>query len=193
MKVVNLKDGTEITIRPLNKDDLDRSFAFFQALPEEDRTYLRRDVTKLDIVRQRIRSMRIDRVKRLVALSDDEIVADGTLELGGEGWEEHIGELRLIVARPFQRKGLGMRMARELYLLAAKDNVEEIVVRVMRPQIAAQRIFKRLGFSEDAILSDYGKDPRGEKQDLIVMRCDLKSLWKELEDYFADTDWQRTR
>jgi ribosomal protein S18 acetylase RimI-like enzyme len=194
MKIaVNLKDGTELIIRPLNKDDLDRSYNFFQALPEEDRTYLRRDVTKLSVVKQRIRSMRTDRVKRLVAIYEDEIVADGSLEMGGTGWEEHIGELRLIVLPHFQRKGLGRRMAKELYLLAAKERVEEIVVKMMRPQVDAQKIFKRLGFTEDATLRGYAKDLSGVKQDLIVMRCSLKSLWKDLEDYYVDSDWQRTR
>jgi ribosomal protein S18 acetylase RimI-like enzyme len=192
-KNVVLKDGSEVTIRSLKKDDFDRSYTFFQELPPEDRAYLRRDVTKPDVVRQRIRSMRAERTKRLVAIHKDEIVADGALELGGQGWKSHIGELRLIVSPRFQRLGLGMRMARELYLLAAKDNVEEIVVRMMKPQKAAHKIFKRLGFHEDAMLHDYVKDLTGTKQDLIVMRCSLKELWQELEDYFADTDWQRMR
>jgi ribosomal protein S18 acetylase RimI-like enzyme len=192
-KVVKLNDGTEVIIRPLKKDDLDRSHAFFRSLPPEDRNYLRRDVTDLEVVKQRIRTMRTDRVKRLVAIHGDDIVADGSLELSAHGWKEHHCELRLIVSPPFQRKGLGRRMARELYLLAAKEKVEEVVVKMMRPQKNAQKIFKKLGFIEDATLHGYVKDLSGERQDLIVMRCSLKSLWKELEDYYVETDWQRTR
>lgn len=191
--VVKLKDGTEVIIRPLTKDDLGKSLAFFQALPAEDRRYLRRDVTKREVVWQRIRAIELGKVKRLVAISGEEIVADGALELEGHGWKEHIGELRLIVAHPFQRKGLGMLMARELFFLAANAKVEEIVVKMMRPQIAALSIFKRLGFCEDVTLRDYVTDLSGSKQDLIVMRCDLKSLWREMEDFLAEIDWQRTR
>ncbi|UCF69037.1 MAG: GNAT family N-acetyltransferase, partial [Acidobacteriota bacterium] len=120
-------------------------------------------------------------------------VADGTLELDGPGWKGHVGEIRLIVGRPFQRRGLGMRMARELYLLAARKGLEEIVVKMMEPQKAAISIFERLGFRKDATFSAYVKDQAGTKQNLIVMRCDLNSLWEKLEDYFAATDWQRTR
>jgi len=192
-KVVKLKDGTEVTIRPLKMDDIDRSHAFFHALPEEDRSYLRRDVTKMEVVRQRINSMRADRVRRLVALYDGEIVADGSLELEAQGWKEHHAELRLIVSRKFQRNKLGMLMARELYLLAAQNGVEEIVVKMMETQIAARKIFERLGFLEDAVLRGYIKDLGGERHDLVVMRCSLKALWAKLEDYFADTDWQRTQ
>ncbi|MFQ6113003.1 MAG: GNAT family N-acetyltransferase [bacterium] len=192
-KVVKLKDGTEVIIRPLRRDDLDRSLAFFQALPAEDRAFLRRDVSKQEVVRQRILEMESGKARRLVAVHGEEIVADGSLELEGHGWKEHVGELRLIVARPFQRKGLGMLMARELYLLAASEKVEEIVVKMMRPQISAHSIFKKLGFCEDVTLREYVKDLGGTKQDLIIMRCDLKSLWREMEDYLAETDWQRTR
>jgi hypothetical protein len=84
-------------------------------------------------------------------------------------------------------------MARELYFLAVSEKIEEVVVKMMRPQLAAHSIFRRLGFREDATLRDYVLDQSGKRQDLILMRCDLKALWEEMEDYFAKTDWQRTR
>ena len=192
-KTVTLKDGTEVIIRTLEKDDLDKSFAFFQALPAEDRAYLRSDVTKPEVIRQRIQAIETGQVRRLVAVHGEKIVADGALELEGHGWKEHIGELRLIVARHFQRKGLGALMARELYSLATSENIEEIVVKMLSPQTAARGIFTKLGFHEDATLREYAKDISGTKQDLIVMRCDLKSLWRDMEEYLAETDWQRTR
>ena len=99
-KEVKLKDGTGVLIRELSKDDVDRSFAFFEALPEEDRAYLRVDVTKRELVRQRIYTMESTGIHRLVAVVDDQIVADGALELQSLGWKEHMAELRLIVARP---------------------------------------------------------------------------------------------
>ncbi|MFC1542971.1 GNAT family N-acetyltransferase [Candidatus Neomarinimicrobiota bacterium] len=192
-KSLTLRDGAEVTIRKMRKDDLDRSLSFFQSLPEEDRKYLRRDVTKRDIVAERINAMKSGKVRRLVAVLDHEIVADGSLELETPDWKKHVGEIRLIVARSFQRKGLGRLMARELYLLAARKKVEEIVVKMMRPQTAAISIFHSLGFTEDATLTDYAEDLSGSKQDLIVMRCDLKALMTEMEDYMADSDWQRMR
>lgn len=192
-KKVKLKDGSEVLIRKLGKDDKSRSLAFFRALPKEDRAYLRVDVTKPEIVERRIQTMESDRIMRLVAVNDEQIVADGSLELESRDWQKHVAELRLIVARPFQRKGLGMLMARELYMLAASKKVEEIIVKIMGPQIGAQSIFKRLGFHQDAVLHDYVQDIDGTKQDLVLMRCDLESLWQKLDDFMADFDWQRTR
>jgi L-amino acid N-acyltransferase YncA len=126
-------------------------------------------------------------------LVDDNIVADGALELSGVGWKEHMAELRLIIAPDYQRKGLGTLMARELYTLASSANVEELVVRMMRPQVAARSIFEKLGFKEMATIPDYVKDVKGQKQDMILMRCDLAGLWRELEQQLADSDWRRMR
>ena len=192
-KLVKLKDDTEVLIRPIRDDDLDKSFAFFRALPEEDRLFLRVDVSKREVVEQRIKQATSGSGRRLVAIHRDQIVADGTLELEGHGWKEHVGELRLIVARPYQRKGLGTLMARELYTIAASLKVEEIVVKMMRPQLGARNIFRKLGFQEMVMLPEYVKDLHGTKQDLIVMRCDLASLWREMEDLVILSDWRRNR
>ncbi len=192
-KKAKLKDGSEVLIRELKKNDLDKSLAFFRALPKEDRAYLRVDVTKRDVVERRINAMESEEVSRLVAIVDGEIVADGSLEREHQEWKKHIAELRLIVAHPYQRKGLGLLMARELFALGASKKVEEILVRIMAPQVGALSIFKRLGFHQDAVLHDYVKDIDGEKHDLILMRCDLESLWRKLGDFITDFDWQRTR
>ena len=188
-----LNDGTGIVIRPMTEDDVDKSWGFFQKLPEEDRAYLRVDVTKRDVVEKRITEMQSGVVRRLVALAGDEIVADGALELAGARWKEHVAELRLIVARPYQRKGVGMLMARDLYTLASAEKVEDVVVEMMAPQISARRIFHKLGFKEEAVFPRYVKDITGRKQDLIVMRSELGALWHELEEKIALSDWQRTR
>jgi L-amino acid N-acyltransferase YncA len=190
-KEVRLKDQTEVLIREMTRDDLDRSLAFFRSLPEDDRAYLRRDVTKQEVVERRIAEQESGAVMRLIAVADGQIVADGSLEIPDEDWKKHVGELRLIVGRHYQRKGLGTLMARELYLLAAASKMEEIIV--MRPQKAARSIFRRLGFRKEASLHDYVQDQAGGKQDLILMRCDLEALWRKMEDFLSSTDWERAR
>ncbi|MBC8426786.1 GNAT family N-acetyltransferase [bacterium] len=191
--VVELKDGTSARIRPLVEDDLDALHAFFKAMPEKDRVFLRLDVTVRDQLEKRIRDTEKGRAFRLVSMIDDEIAAYGVLELEGCGWKEHVGEVRLFVAPSRQRKGLGVLMARELYLLAVREKVEEIVIRMMRPQMSARSIFRRLAFHREVVLPDYVRDRKGRLQDMILMRCDLKTLLQELEHYIADGDWQRSR
>lgn len=192
-KLVKLKDDCEVLIREMTREDLAGSLAFFESLSEEDRAYLRRDIRKREVLERRIREVESGSAIRLVAVASDQIVADGSLELSGEEWKEHVGELRLIIARPYRRKGLGTRVARELFLLASSAKLEEIVVRMMRPQKAARSIFRKLGFRQEVVLPEYVKDRGGTKQDLILMRCDLEALWRQMEDFVASGDWQRTQ
>jgi GNAT superfamily N-acetyltransferase len=175
------------------KEDADRSFAFFQSLPEDDRRFLRYDVTERANIDRRIKEIGFGHVHRIVAVVGDEIVADGALELSGGDWTKHVGEFRLIVARGYQRKGLGMLMARELYTLATSHKVEEIIVRMAAPQSGARKIFTRLGFREHTVIPGIIKDRTGAKQDMVVMRCNLDAMWTELENFFEHSDWQRTR
>jgi L-amino acid N-acyltransferase YncA len=193
MKQVELKDGTKVLMRPMTADDLERSVAFFAALPAEDRAYLRRDVTKRDVVRQRIEEIESGATQRLVAEIDGEIVADGALEISGEEWKKHLGEIRLIVARPFRRQGLGVLMTYELYDLATAARVEEIIVKLMAPQEAGRGILEQLGFEQQTIIPDYVQDMGGGKQDLVLMRCDLEALWRRMEDFLSTGDWEHAR
>jgi len=192
-KAETLKDGKKILIRPLTLKDLDKLMAFYKSLPPDDRKYLRVDVTDRRVVADRIPPTDAGPVFRIIALYKDKIVADGALELSGEEWRRHQGEVRLIVARPFRRKGLGMVMIRELYFLAAARNVATVVAKMMRPQKAAQTIFHRLGFREEALLPDYVKDLTGRTQDLLIMIADLGDMWSEVDHFYSDSDWERCR
>jgi L-amino acid N-acyltransferase YncA len=185
-----LKDGRQVVIRDMQPDDLDRSLAFFRGLPDEDRTYLRVDVTKPDRVQARIVDVETGRVKRLVAVDGDRIVADGALELSGHGWGERVAEIRLIVARPYQRLQLGSLLARELFFLAASHRVERIVARFMSPQEGARRMLQRLGFDEEFVIPDQVLDQQGRWQDVVIMRCNLEALWQKVEAVLDHEDWK---
>lgn len=192
-KIETLKDGKKVTIRALTKTDLDRLMAFYRSLPLEDRKYLRVDVSDRKVVAERLRLIDQGQVFRIIALYKEKIVADGSLELSSEEWRRHQGEVRLIVARPFRRKSLGMVMIRELYFLAAAKNVATIVAKMMRPQKGAHIIFQRLGFREEALLPDYVTDLTGRTQDLRIMICNLDDMWTELDHFYSDSDWERCR
>ena len=64
---------------------------------------------------------------------------------------------------------------------------------MMRPQVAARNIALKLGFREEIVVPQHVKDRAGRIQDLILMRCDLEALWREIETAFTLSDWQRAR
>ncbi|MDP2915675.1 MAG: GNAT family N-acetyltransferase [Candidatus Aminicenantes bacterium] len=185
-----LKDGAEITIRPLTQGDLDLLAKFFLDLPPEDRKYLRIDVTNRKTVEQRLRLMDFGYHHRLVAIHGGEIIAEAALELPFEDWRQHQGEIRVIVSRPFQRRGLGMIMMREIYCLALRKDVDTVVSWMMKPQEAALAHARKMGFHDQSVLPSYVRDQDGEMQDLIILKAKIKDLLKEIEKFFGTIDWQ---
>ncbi|MFC2167241.1 GNAT family N-acetyltransferase [Acidobacteriota bacterium] len=188
-----LKDGTKVEIRNLTIKDLDLLMEFYHSLPELDRKYLRVDVTERHVVEQRLKLLKTGNPVRIIALEGDEIIGTGALELSQEEWRKHQGELRVIVSREYRRKGLGMIIMRELYFIAAGKNVKKIVVKFMRPQTAPRKILRKLDFHEEILIPDYIRDRAGKTQDMVIMTCDMKDLWKELEHFYSDSDWRRCR
>jgi len=186
-----LKDGTELLIRGLTFDDLDRLMTFYRSLPYEDRKYLRIDITDREAVEKRIRAVECGKSVRIIALHEDEIIAIGVLESGTDDWHKSHGELRVLVSKEFQCRGLGMIMIRELYLIAVEYKVEKVVAKMMKPQIGARKICRKLGFRDECVLPDYVQDQDHKDQDLVIMVCNIKDLWKEIESFYRHSDWRR--
>ena len=192
-KKMTLKDGTELTVRELTLDDLENLMKFFTSLPLKDQQYLRIDVTDKEIVKNRISDALNKKDIRLAVLHNDQIIATGALELSHDDWRKNQGELRLIVAHDYQHKGIGLMLARELYYLAVENGVKKLVVKMMKKQKSARNLVKKLGFSHEVIIPDYVTDKSEKLQDLVIMTCDMKDFWKELEHIYQASDWIRCR
>ena len=185
-----LKDGAEILIRDMDpKQDFEALMKFYTDLPTEDRRYLRIDVTNRKTMEQRIKLMDFGYHFRLLALSGGAIIGKGVLELPFEEWRRHQGELRVIIARDFQRRGVGMILMRDLYRLALRKNVDTVTVWMMKPQEAALNLARKMGFHDQSILPDYVKDQNGEMQDLYILKAKITDLTKEIEQKFGPIDW----
>jgi L-amino acid N-acyltransferase YncA len=189
VKLEALKDGTAVALQPQTMDDLDRLRQFFLSLPATDRKYFRVDVTKREVVEQRIRHAETGQAHRLLALVGDEVVGVGALELSGEGWQRHLGEIRVFVAKDYRGRRLGALLISELFQEAQNKGVEKVVVRIAAGQRSARKICERLGFNVDAVLPDHIKDATGKLHAQVVMSCTLDELWKEMHDFPRTDDW----
>lgn len=183
-----LKNNTEIAIRPLEKSDASKLLAFFNALPEEDRLFLKDDVTKEETIKRWMVEMDFSRVFPLVAIAKDKIIGDATLHFSRVGWSKHLAELRCVVSRDYQKMGLGTLLMRELVIYAQQKGVEKIVAQMMDIQIGAQKAFERIGFKKEAELKGFVVDLLGKKHNLIIMLNDVSELWKKMEDVLLDYD-----
>ncbi len=181
-KAVILKDGTEVLLRLLTKDDNELLYKFFNQLPKEDRLFLKEDVTDPDVIGRWIENLDYDKVLPLIAEKDGEIVADATLHRDAYGWEKHIGEVRVVVARELQRKGLGAIMVQQLFHHALRRGLDKLQVLVMENQIAAIKAFRRVGFKKEAELKDHVIDLQGKKHNLIIMTNNVRNLVSKIDD-----------
>lgn len=186
MRVEGLKDGTMVELRPLGKDDLQRSLAFFRGLPAEERRYLRFDVTAEDVVRRLIRQVEEGQAFRVVALVDERVVGHGALELPVEGWTRHMGELRIIVAPEYRNRRLGTLLIGYLFRQAVRQGLQKLEIRMAGPQLGARSACERLGFHVDAVLPDHVKDADGNLQPLVVMTCAIDEASRSLRQLYAD-------
>jgi len=170
-KNYSLKDGAKVTIRPIDQNDLDKSYSFFNQLTEQDRLYLRIDVSQKEAVERRLRQEHWDRevCYRLVAEKDGKIIADATLCKPSHGWTTHTANLRYIVLREYRRKGLATILARELFVTAVKEGIEKIQAEIMEENKAALKSVERLGFKKEGVLKDFVMDIKGSKHNLVIM------------------------
>ncbi len=183
---VTLRNGSAVVIKPLDATDAPALLKFYRALPEEDRLSLRDDVTKPEWLRRFVAKIESGEVVSLVAEREGRLVAEASLYRALHGWTRHVGEIRVSVAPALRRGGLGSVLARELVKLSTRMGVEKMVVQVVENQVAARRLFRKLGFKQEAVLRGHVKDIHGMKRDLIVGANDVSHIWEAMEALVAD-------
>ena len=186
-KTVKLKDGRTVMLRPLASGDFPKLYAFFEALPDEDRLFLRHNVRDPELIRKWTAEIDLERVIPLVAEDGDEIVADGTLHMATHGWMRHAGLIRLVIARTHRHVGLGTLTARELVSLAEQRGLEKLQAHVIEDDLGSVKMFQTLGFEKAAALKDMVKDQQGSKRNLAIMINDVADLGRIMEDWIQDS------
>lgn len=183
-----LKDGTMVTFRPMVKDDLEDLHSFFCALPEEERLYLKVDVTDRSVIEKWVSNIDHDHILVILALIDGKVVGDATLHVERWGWSRHMGEIRCVASPEHQRQGLGTLLVHQLLENAISRGLKRINGQMMEEQIGAVRAFEKLGFKRGALLPGHALDIRGDEHDLVVMTSETEEIWRRLEETILDLD-----
>jgi L-amino acid N-acyltransferase YncA len=183
---LTLKDGSHVEVRPLVTADAPALLEFYRALPEEDRLYLKDDVTKPEWLQRFVTMVEHDEVVSLIALMGGKIIGEATLYRALHGWATHVGELRVSVAPKMRRSGLGSALAKDLVKLAIGLGVEKMIVQMVENQLSARRVFERMGFRQEAVLRGHVKDIHGIKRDLVIASNDVSHLWEAMEALVSD-------
>lgn len=181
-----LRSGETVEIRPLVPRDAQGLLTFYRELPEEDRLFLDDDVTQDDWVKRLMNKVDYDTNVPLVAVHEDRIVGHATLIRTHFGWMSHVGQIRVAVARPYQHKGLGKALVRELMKIAISFGLEKMTARLMDNQIGARKSFEKLGFKVEATFKGFVKDVHGKRRNMLLMANDVSHIWLAMDALVSD-------
>jgi L-amino acid N-acyltransferase YncA len=178
-KDVVLRDGSAITLRPLDQADARELLSFFERVPEHDRYFLKDDVLSPKVIARWTSEIDYDRALPLVALDDGHIIANGVLLRSRHGAFRSVAGIRIVVAADSRQRGLGTALLKELCDIAADAELErvtaEFVVGVQDDAIAA---CERLGFLRAGTFHELLRDENGRPHDLAIMSLPL-GKWYE--------------
>ena len=185
-KDIKIKNGNHVVLDKLSDEHLENLVEFFQLLPAEDRMYLRFDVANRDNILRRFGTLNYDHIFPLIAIHQNKIIAQGNVSRAEFGWKRNLGEIRIVVAKDFQRMGLCTILTRELFLYALSSNFYKIQAEIMESQGSAFAAFERMGFKKEAVLRKHVTDIDENRNNLIIMSLDIQDMWYLLEDYLSD-------
>jgi L-amino acid N-acyltransferase YncA len=175
------EDSQQITIRPMVAGDEKGLLDFFRRIPQEDRFYLKEDVTSPQVIQRWAENLDYSRALPLLAIMDGKIVADGTLHHRRAGARRHIGEVRVVVDPAYRNRGVGRGLLHKLVDLARDKGVEKLMFEVVADtEEAAKHTAQVLGFVPIAALPGHVKDYCGNRHDLIIM--ELRIAMPEVEE-----------
>jgi L-amino acid N-acyltransferase YncA len=183
---LKLKDGNQVVVKPLEGGDAPALLEFYRTLPEEDRLYLRDDVTKPEWLERFVAHVKHNEVVSLIAERGGKVVGEASLYRALHGWTAHVGEIRVTVEPRLRRSGLGTALARDLVKVAIGLGVEKMIVQMVESQQSARRLFEKLGFRQEAVLRGHVKDIHGIKRDLLIASNDVSHLWEAMEALVSD-------
>jgi len=164
-----------MNISPLSPADVGRVVAFFERIPEGDRTFFKEPVTGAATVEGWLS----DGSTRLLAVDGDDVVGYAAV-IPGVGWSSHVGELRLVVDPNRRREGLGAALAKAALAAALTGGRSKVVVEAIATQDATIALFAGLGFQPEALLVDHVRDAGGELHDLMVLALQADETWSTL-------------
>jgi L-amino acid N-acyltransferase YncA len=181
-KEVVAKDGTPILIRPVVKEDEQALRGFFARIPEDERWFLRGDMSEPAVLKEWIDTLDYNRVLPMVAVNADDgtVLANLRLYRRPAACMRHVAHLRIVVDPAHRHQRVGTWMLLDIIKLAMDMGLEKLVAEfVAGVEEAAMGAAYKLDFYEQAVLKDYVKDPRGDYRDLIIMVKNVHAQWSD--------------
>lgn len=156
---------------PLVADHRAAAERFAERIPPKDRGMLDRFLLYQVAVAGWTRATPARRIAALEhpdGAVEPEIVGLVTI-VPGNGWQAHVGEMRVVVRPSHRGQGIGRHLIHEGLDLAAELELLKVSTEIMSSNDGALALFESLGFRREARLEDHVRDGEGNLQDLIIL------------------------
>lgn len=173
---MTLSDGRIVVLRLMQKSDRDGIVDFARSLPPDSLLFLRKDITDPEVVGEWVRDIERGRTVTVLAETDSEMLAYGSLWLDETFWGRHLGEIRVLVRPDYRGLGIGLQLASDVFAIARAMGIEKIIARMTPEQERTRARLERLGFTKEALLKGFVLDREGKARDLLVMSAGVGHL-----------------
>jgi putative acetyltransferase len=178
-KEIGLRNGTMLKVRALEPGDADALLDFFLGVPEEDRFFLKDDVTSPALIREWTQNLNYDRALPLLALDDGQIIAEAVLVRRRGNARSHIGEIRVTVAPGWRNKGLGTALIRELCDIANDAELDKVLFEVVEGcEGNAREAAEAMGFVRVGQIEGGARDQEGHLHDVVLLAMPLGKYYE---------------
>src|SRR5258706_2818817 len=113
-----LRDGINVTVRPLGKRDEAKLHKFLLAVPEEERLFIKQPIFERTVVRDWCRHADYERNLPLLVFHGQKIIGDATLHQRLGGWKRHVGLVTLLTHPEYRGRDVSKILVSELIEIA---------------------------------------------------------------------------
>jgi putative acetyltransferase len=163
---VELKDGRVVTLRLLETSDTDKLLDMFSKMSDKALEWGMPPYTRETIDRW---VSNIERLIPLVAVFNEKIVGYAAVFKHTHSRERGVSDMGIYLHQDFHGVGLGTAMTETILSIAKQEGLHRIGLHVVEDNVAAVKLYKKLGFVIEGTIRDayYGAD--GKYHNMLVM------------------------
>ena len=154
-KKVELKDSTEITLRPEIDSDLEPTWEMFNSLSYETLTYLPQGFTR-ERVEGWFKDINYDKALPILGFVETEegckMVASATLVFQKEEIYKHKATFGISVHDDYQNKGLGHILTKYMLEIAKTRGLKKVELTVVTHNSRAIHLYEKFGFEKEGLV-----------------------------------------
>jgi GNAT superfamily N-acetyltransferase len=170
---VKLRDGTDCVVRPVQKRDEAKLQKFFLVVPEEERLFVKCNVSDRSLFQGWCRRADFEQNLPLLMLHGSRVAGEATLHQRRGGWKRHIGLITVLTHPEYRGRDVAKTLVAELVEIARQLGLKKLEAELNGERKVAILALEQLGFRELYRLPDYVLDMQCVSHDYVVLGMDL--------------------